>query len=148
MIHGVTMKIIDSLLPILSPNVSTGVLISPYPDQEGNKVHSPHFMELGGSLSHSQQYTTCPYPNQIKSLLCPSHFWQAQFISFLVGLRAYQHPVSNPFPSEYPYHHKWVRLVGKDLKFYAQVSVTCTFFAMNVIFKKGLIYCEKLIGVK
>jgi len=24
--------------------------------------------------------------------LCPSHFWQAQIISLLVGLRTYQHP--------------------------------------------------------
>jgi len=44
--------------------VYTGVLVSPQPDQEGNKLHSPHFMELGGSLPHSQQSTTCSYPSQ------------------------------------------------------------------------------------
>ena len=70
----------------------TGVLISAWPDQEGNKLHSPHFMELGGSLPHSQESTTCPYPSQINPFLCPSHFWQAQLVSFLVGLRTYQHP--------------------------------------------------------
>jgi len=57
-----------------------------------NKLHSPHFMELGGSLPHSQESTTCPYPRQINPFLCPSHFWQAQLVSFLVGLRTYQHP--------------------------------------------------------
>jgi len=49
-------------------------------------------MELGSSLPHSQQSTTCPYPNQINPFLCPSQFWQAQLVSFLVGLRTYQHP--------------------------------------------------------
>ena len=47
-------------------------------------------MELGGSLPHSQQPTTYPYPNQINPFLCLSHFWQAQLVSFLVGLRTYQ----------------------------------------------------------
>jgi len=70
----------------------TGVLISPLPNQEGDKLHSPHFMELGGSLPHSQESTTCPYPSQINPFLCPSHFWQVQLVSFLVGLRTYQHP--------------------------------------------------------
>jgi len=69
----------------------TGVLISPYPDQEGNKLHSPRFMEDGGSLPHSKVSTTCPYPSQINPFLCPSHFWQTQLVSFLVGLRTYQH---------------------------------------------------------
>ena len=49
-------------------------------------------MELGVSLPHSQESTTCPYPSQINPFLCPSHFWQAQLVSFLVGLRTYQHP--------------------------------------------------------
>ena len=49
-------------------------------------------MELGGSLPHSQQSTTCPYPSQINTFLCPSHFWQVQLVSFLVGLRTYQQP--------------------------------------------------------
>jgi len=49
-------------------------------------------MELGGSLPHSQQSTTCPYPSQINPFLCPSHFWQMQLVSFLVRLRTYQHP--------------------------------------------------------
>jgi len=49
-------------------------------------------MELGVSLPHSQQSTTCPYPSQINPFFCPSHFWQAQLLSFLPGLRAYQHP--------------------------------------------------------
>ena len=35
--------------------------------------------------------TTCPYPSQINPFLCPSHFWEAQLASFLVGLRTYQH---------------------------------------------------------
>ena len=48
-------------------------------------------MELGGSLPHSQQSTTCPYPSGINPFLCPSHFCWAQLVSFLVGLRAYQH---------------------------------------------------------
>jgi len=51
-------------------------------------------MELGGSLPHSQQSTTCPYPSQTNPILCPSYFWQAQLVSFLVGLRTYQHPGS------------------------------------------------------
>jgi len=49
-------------------------------------------MELEGSLPHSQQSTTCSCPSQINPFLCPSHFWQTQFVSFLVGLRTYQHP--------------------------------------------------------
>jgi len=49
-------------------------------------------MELGGSLTHSQKSTTCPYPSQINPFLFPAHFWQAQLVSFLVGLRTYQHP--------------------------------------------------------
>jgi len=32
-------------------------------------------MELGVSLPHSQESTTCPYPSQISQFLCPSHFW-------------------------------------------------------------------------
>ena len=47
-------------------------------------------MQLGGSLPHSQQSTTCPYPSQINPFLCPSHFWQVQLVSFLIGLRTYQ----------------------------------------------------------
>ena len=57
-----------------------------------NKLHSPHFMELWGSLPHSQQSTACRYSSPINPFLCPSHFWQAQLVSFLVGLRTYQHP--------------------------------------------------------
>ena len=34
----------------------------------------PYFMELGGSLPHSQQSTTYPYPSQINPFLCPLHF--------------------------------------------------------------------------
>jgi hypothetical protein len=49
-------------------------------------------MELGGSLPHSQESTTCPYPSQINPFLCPSHIWKAQPVSFMVGLRTYQHP--------------------------------------------------------
>ena len=41
--------------------VHTGVLIRPQPDQEGNKLRSPHFMELEGSLPNSQQSTTSPH---------------------------------------------------------------------------------------
>jgi len=47
---------------------------------------------MEGSLPHSQEYNTCPYPRQINPFLCPSHFWQAQLVSYLVGLRTYQHP--------------------------------------------------------
>ena len=50
-------------------------------------------MELGGSLPHSQQSNTCLYLSQINPILCPSHFGLAQLVSFLVGLRTYQHPV-------------------------------------------------------
>jgi len=71
--------------------VIQGVPLSPWPDQEGNKLHSPHFMKLGGSLPHWQESTTCPYPSQINPFLCQSHFGQAQFVSFLIGLRTYQH---------------------------------------------------------
>jgi len=52
-------------------------------------------MELGGSLPHSQEFTTCPYPNQINPFPCLSHFCQAQIVSFLVGLRTYQYPCEN-----------------------------------------------------
>ena len=48
-------------------------------------------MELVGSLPNSQQSTTCPYPKQINPLFCRSHIWQARLLSFLVGLRTYQH---------------------------------------------------------
>ena len=48
-------------------------------------------MEVVSSLPHSQQATTSTYPSQINPFLCPSHFWQAQLVSFLVGLRTYQH---------------------------------------------------------
>jgi len=54
-------------------------------------------MELGGSLPHSQESTTCPYPSQINPFLCPSHFSQAQLVSFLVGLRTYQHSGTEVF---------------------------------------------------
>jgi hypothetical protein len=53
-------------------------------------------MELWGSLPNSQDSTTCHYPSQINPFLYPSHFWQVQIVSFLVGLRTYQHPVTNP----------------------------------------------------
>ena len=72
---------------------NTGVQIRPYPNQEGNKLHSPNFVELVSSLPHPQQFTTSKYPSQIKPFLCPSHFWLAQLVSFLIGLRTYQHPV-------------------------------------------------------
>jgi len=49
-------------------------------------------MKLGDSLPHSQETTTCPNPSQINPFLCPSYFWQEQVVSFLVGLRTYQHP--------------------------------------------------------
>jgi hypothetical protein len=49
-------------------------------------------MELGDSLTHLKESTTCPYTNQINPYLYPSRFSQAQFVSFLVGLRTYQHP--------------------------------------------------------
>ena len=49
-------------------------------------------MELGGPLPQSQVSTTCPYPSQINPFLCPSPFWQAQLVSFLVQLQTYQHP--------------------------------------------------------
>ena len=58
-------------------------------------------MILGGSLPCSQQPTTCPYPSQIDPFLCPSHFWQAQFVSFLVGLRTYQHSGTRRSNSRY-----------------------------------------------
>jgi len=63
-------------------------------------------MELGGSLPHSQQSTTCPYPSQINRFLCPSHFWQTQLVSFLVGLRIYQHP------GKVTISHKWLIMQG------------------------------------
>jgi len=52
----------------------------------------PAFYELESSLPHLQEPTTCPYPSQINPILCPSYFWQAQLVSFLVGLRTYQKP--------------------------------------------------------
>jgi len=51
-------------------------------------------MELVGSLPHLQGSTTGPYPSQINSFLCPSHFSEARLVSFLVGLKTYQHPDS------------------------------------------------------
>jgi len=39
-------------------------------------------MEFGGSLPHSQQSTTCPYPSQIKPFLCPSHPSRSLFPSW------------------------------------------------------------------
>ena len=48
-------------------------------------------MEIGCSLPHSQQSTTCPYPSQINPFLFSTHLWQAQLVSFLVGIRTYQH---------------------------------------------------------
>jgi len=38
------------------------------------QLYSPHFMEVGGSLPHSQDSTTCPNPSKINPFLCPSHF--------------------------------------------------------------------------
>jgi len=61
-------------------------------------------MELGASWPHWHDSTICPYPSEINPFLWPSHFWQAQLVSFLVGLRTYQHPgttrhcVSMKFP--------------------------------------------------
>ena len=47
----------------------------------------------GDSLARGpQESTTCPCPNQINPFLRPSHFLHAQLVSFLVGLRTYQHP--------------------------------------------------------
>ena len=69
------------------------MLISPQPDQEGDKLFSLYFVEIVGSLPHSQQPTTCPYTNQINPFLRPSLFWQAWLVSFLIGLRTYQHQV-------------------------------------------------------
>ena len=85
----------DSLYPFLSR--TTEWLVWTTIDHQLRaplQLHSPHFIELWYSLPHSQQSTTCPYPNQINPLLCPSQFWRAQFVSFLVGLRTYQHPSS------------------------------------------------------
>ena len=61
---------------------------------------------LGGSLPHSQESTTCPYPSQINPFLCPSHFWQTQLVSFLVGLRTYQHP------GKVTISHEWLIMQG------------------------------------
>ena len=33
--------------------------------------NSPHFMESEGSLPHSQQHATCPYPDSDRSSQCP-----------------------------------------------------------------------------
>ena len=33
----------------------------------------PYFMEIGGSLPHTQEFTTFPYPSQINPFLCLSH---------------------------------------------------------------------------
>jgi len=45
-------------------------------------------MEPGGSLPHSQQSTTCPYPSQINAFIP----LPITLVSVLVGLRTYQHP--------------------------------------------------------
>ena len=58
------------------------------------QLHSGHFIELGGSLPHSQGPPLFICLRQIWPFLCPSHFWQARLVSFLVGLRTYQHPGS------------------------------------------------------
>ena len=71
---------------------NTGVQISPYPNQEGYKLHSPSFVELVSSLPHSQQATTSTYPSQINPSVHHTSDWRS-FVSFLIGLRTYQHPV-------------------------------------------------------
>jgi hypothetical protein len=75
-------------------------------------------MKLGGSLPHSQTPITCPYPSQINPFLCPSHFWQAQVVSFLVGLRTYQHPVND-------------HLVSKSVPFYSLTVIFQNSFSIN-----------------
>ena len=52
-------------------------------------------MGIGDSLPHLQQPTTCPYPSQINPFLFASHFRKARLLSFLVGLRTYQHRGNN-----------------------------------------------------
>jgi pullulanase/glycogen debranching enzyme len=94
------------------------------------------------------------YKNSIKYFVFKCENFNRSIITFSLQLINSILPTlspnfsSNPFPSEYSYGHKSVRLVSKDVEFYAQLSVTCTFFAMNIIFKKELIYCDKFIGVK
>jgi len=85
-------------------------------------------MELGVSLPHSQQSTICPYPNQINPFLCPSHFWQAQLVSFLVGLTTYQHPGT--------VYKGWHTRKGKII--FLMNSYICTIIALlhNVYYKK------------
>jgi len=36
----------EGVSPVILNLLNTEVLLSPYHDQEGNKLHSPHFMEL------------------------------------------------------------------------------------------------------
>ena len=49
-------------------------------------------MGIVGLLPNFQVSTTSPFPTQINPFLYPSHFWQAQLVSLVVGLRTYQHP--------------------------------------------------------
>ena len=75
-----------------SASTATWVLISPYPDQEGNKLMF---------LSEWREFPSAPCLAkrkpwwQLASRCCwnRAHTWHAsELVSFLVGLRIYQHP--------------------------------------------------------
>ena len=128
-------------------------------------------MELGGSLPHSQESTTFPYRSQINPFLCPSHFLQAQLVSFLVGLRTYQHPgitlsaqdqyatvynkvlkhTGQPPPPGHGrlHHHEWqtVATTGEELS-HLQSVVGCVCGAYRVVLIVSKFRVRSHVGVK
>jgi len=88
-------------------------------------------MELGVSLLHSQKSTTCPYPSQINPFLCPSHFWQVQLVSFLVGLRTYQHPC-----------RYCICCIKGDVSYKVYAKLHCSAHQMQLIFTRIIATCS------
>ena len=70
----------------------------------GYSRHSPYFVELEGSLPHSQQPTTCLYPEPDQcSLCCPFHFLKMHFNIILPSMPGYSRWLhSLRFPHQKP----------------------------------------------
>ena len=104
-------------------------------------------MELGGSLPHSQESTTCPFPSQINPFLCPSHFSQAQLVSFLVGLRTYLHPGKDASRN----HPILFIKVTERLKLILSIETTvqCTGLLLyeSVVWRRELCFCGRCVFV-
>jgi len=80
------------IIDIYFENHATGVLISPLPDLEGNKLGSMLGTLAISTTSRrelSSRFFSCKERRRRKFM----PFWQKHYIvSFLVGLRTYQHP--------------------------------------------------------